>query len=214
MEILYLDNKVAVCVKPRGVLSTDVPGGLPDLLRVALGDEDAPVYTVHRLDASVGGVIVLARTRHAASDLGEAVRDGRFRKVYRAVVHGTPPESAGTFRDWLVRDREKRITRVTGPQEPGVQEAALDYRLLASRTGLSLLEIALRTGRTHQIRCQLSDRRLPLWGDRRYGLPEDAGDIALWATVLGFPHPVTGAWMEFQKRPPAESPWTAFPGEV
>ena len=214
MEILYLDNKIAVCVKPRGALSTDTPGGLPDLLRAALGDREAPVYTVHRLDAPVGGLVVLGRTRHAASDLGKAVQAGRFRKTYRAVVHGTPAESAGTFRDWLVRDRGRRLTRTAGPGEPEAREAVLDYRVLASRTGLSLLEITLRTGRTHQIRCQLSGRGLPLWGDKKYGLPEDAGDIALWSTVLGFPHPVTGTWMEFQKLPPEERPWTAFAGEA
>lgn len=68
MEVLYLDNKIIVCVKPAGVLSTDEPGGMPSLLRAALGDDTAPVYTVHRLDAAVSGVMVYARTRHAAAD--------------------------------------------------------------------------------------------------------------------------------------------------
>ena len=78
MEVLYLDNKIIVCVKPAGVLSTDEPGGMPSLLRAALGDDTAPVYTVHRLDAAVSGVMVYARTRHAAADLGRAFILGRL----------------------------------------------------------------------------------------------------------------------------------------
>lgn len=213
MEILFLDNKIAVCVKPRGVLSTDEPGGLPDLLREALGDDSAPVYAVHRLDVPVGGLMVLGRTRHAASDLGKAIQSGQFRKTYRAVVHGTPARSAGTLRDRLIRDQKKRVTRLAAPGEPGAKEAALSYRVLASRAGLSLLEITLGTGRTHQIRCQLAGRGLPVWGDRKYGLPGDDGEIALWSYALGFPHPVTGAWMEFCRQPPMERPWTVFDGE-
>ena len=80
MEILYKDNKLIVAVKPRGVLSTDEPGGMPSLLREALDEPTAPLYTVHRLDAQVSGVMVYARTRHAASDLGKAMQSGDFHK--------------------------------------------------------------------------------------------------------------------------------------
>ena len=80
MEILYSDSKIAVAVKPRGVLSVDEPGGMPELLRAALGDVSAPLYTVHRLDAAVGGVMVFARTRHAAGDLSREIREGHFHK--------------------------------------------------------------------------------------------------------------------------------------
>ena len=95
MEVLYLDNKIIVCVKPAGVLSTDEPGGMPSLLRAALGDDTAPVYTVHRLDAAVSGVMVYARTRHAAADLGRAIERGDVRKEYLAVACGALPEQRG-----------------------------------------------------------------------------------------------------------------------
>ena len=95
MEVLYLDNKIIVCVKPAGVLSTDEPGGMPSLLRAALGDDTAPVYTVHRLDAAVSGVMVYARTRHAAADLGRAIERGDVRKEYLAVACGELPEQRG-----------------------------------------------------------------------------------------------------------------------
>ena len=104
MELLYLDNSLAVCVKPAGALSTDAPGGAPDLLRQTLGDPDAEVRTVHRLDRVVGGVMLLARSAPAAAALGKQVMDGRFQKRYLAVVHGAPDHAEGTFTDLLRRD--------------------------------------------------------------------------------------------------------------
>ena len=209
MELLYLDNKLAVCVKPRGVVSTDVPGGMPSLIRTALGEPDAPVYTVHRLDAPVGGLMVYARTRHAASDLGKAVQAGAFQKEYAAVVHGVPETVVGSLRDVLRRDRTKRVTVVAGAGEEGLP-AELDYAVTGVKDGLSEVWIGLITGRTHQIRCQFAARGLPLWGDRKYGAPEDAGPIALWSCTLAFPHPVTGETLRFSANPPKEYPWTLF----
>ena len=84
MDILYQDNRIAVCLKPPGVLSTDEPGGMPSLLRAALGTDC--VRTVHRLDAAVGGVMVFARSRMAASILSEQIREHRFQKEYLAVI--------------------------------------------------------------------------------------------------------------------------------
>ena len=102
MDILYQDNRIAVCLKPPGVLSTDEPGGMPSLLRAALGTDC--VRTVHRLDAAVGGVMVFARSRMAASILSEQIREHRFQKEYLAVVHGMLP-AEGRMQDFLLRDR-------------------------------------------------------------------------------------------------------------
>ena len=104
VEVLYLDNKIIVCVKPAGVLSTDEPGGMPSLLRAALGDDTAPV-TVHRLDAAVSGVMVYARTRHAAADLGRAIERGDVRKEYRRRLRRAAGAARGELRDLLRRDR-------------------------------------------------------------------------------------------------------------
>ena len=209
MDILYSDNKIVVCVKPRGVLSTDEAGGVPSLLRRELGDEKAPIYAVHRLDAPVGGVMVYARTRHAASDLGQDIRHNGFHKEDLAVVHGRTPAESGVFRDWLLRDRGKKKTFAVSAPEKGAQEAALEYSRLAETAGLSLVRIVLLTGRTHQIRSQFASRGMPLWGDRKYGAG-DGGSVALWSNLLRFPHPLTGETMEFIAPPPAEEPWTAF----
>ena len=208
MEILYLDNKIVVCVKEPGVLSTDEPGGLPSLLRT-VPEVGENVYTVHRLDAAVGGVMVLARTHHAASSLGQSMQRGDFHKVYRAVTVGAPEEKAGTLRDFLCYDRTLRRAFVSEPGDPEAKEAVLDYRILAEKNGLALWEIGLRTGRTHQIRCQLSSRAFPLWGDRKYGTGEESS-VALWSYAVTFPHPVTGETRHFEKGPPCTVPWNVF----
>lgn len=213
MELLYLDNKIAVCLKPPGVLSTDEPGGMPSLLRAALGEERAPIYTVHRLDAAAAGVMVYARTRHAASDLSRAIREGRFRKEYLAVARGALPEESGVLRDLLRHDAASRMTVAADAPGKDVREAALEYQTLAERNGLSLLSIRLRTGRTHQIRVQLADRGCPLWGDRKYGGGEEGG-LALWSRALGFDHPATGEPLFFEAPPPAREPWTLFEEEL
>ena len=213
MEIIAIDNKIIVAVKPRGVLSTDEPGGMPELLRRALGDETAPIYTVHRLDAAVGGLMVYARTRHAASDLGKAIRAGRFHKEYLAVVRGRPDPTVDTLTDWLRRDPARRRTLVADGPGGDAREAKLHYAVIGEAEGLSLVWIELLTGRTHQIRCQFSSRGLPLWGDRKYGLADDAGPIALWSCALAFNHPAGGEALHFSVEPPEEYPWTLLIGE-
>ena len=109
MDILYQDRDILVCIKPPRVLSTDEPGGLPDLARDALGDPSADIRTVHRLDRVVSGLMVLARNASAASELSRQIRENTFEKEYLAVVHGTP-EPSGTLRDLLGRDKARRMT--------------------------------------------------------------------------------------------------------
>ena len=208
MEIVYLDSDILVCVKPARVLSTDEPGGLPDLIREELGDPKADIRTVHRLDRVVSGLMVLARNAKAASELSRQIRDGEFDKEYLAVVHGKPEEQSGTLRDLLGRDKARKMTFVATEMAKGVQEAVLHYRLVSSNESLSKVRIQLETGRTHQIRVQFSSRGLPLVGERKYAEIKDPCEIALWSCHLGFTHPVTGQKMEFEKTPPAVYPWT------
>ena len=207
MDILYHDNDIAVCVKPPRVLSTDEAGGMPSLVRAALGGE---ARTVHRLDAAVGGLMVLARNAAAAGELSRQMRDGEFRKAYLAVVHGELDEG-GTLCDLLWRDKARRMTFVTDTPGKGVQEAVLDYECLAAAEGLSEVYITLHTGRTHQIRCQFASRSHPLAGDRKYGtLTDGECDIALWSHELSFTHPATGERLHFSAMPPRAYPWTLF----
>lgn len=208
MEILYMDSDILVCVKPARVLSTDEPGGLPDLIRDALGDRNADIRTVHRLDRVVSGVMVLARNARSASELSRQIREDEFHKEYYAVVHGHPRESAGTLVDLLYRDKARKMTMVTDIPGKGVQEAVLDYEVLSSNQELTLVRVLLRTGRTHQIRVQFSSRGLPLVGERKYAVLEDSCEIALWSHQIEFHHPTSGEWMTFSEEPPLVYPWT------
>lgn len=209
MELLYVDDDIIVCIKPARVLSTDEPGGVPELVRKELDDPQADVRTVHRLDRVVSGLMVLARNPKAASELSRQIRDGEFGKEYLAVVHGTP-ESEGTLRDLLYRDKARKMTMVASEMAKGVQEAVLHYRVLSRAEGKSLVRIRLETGRTHQIRVQFSSRGLPLVGERKYAELSDDCEIALWSYRLEFCHPVTGERMAFSKEPPLVYPWSSF----
>lgn len=215
MECLYADERLYVCVKPVGVVSTDEPGGVPELVRRALGQERACVRTVHRLDQVVGGVMALARSRKAAQLLSEQLRDGRMSKEYLAVTEGVPEPETGTLRDLLRRDRAQRRTLVV--TEPGrdVREAVLDYQVLARAEGLALVRVRLGTGRTHQIRCQFASRGWPLVGDRKYGAAaREMEGIALWSHALTLEHPQSGERMRFCAAVPETWPWTVFAGEA
>ena len=207
MNILYCDNEIIVCEKPRRILSTDEPGGMPSLVRDALGDSRADVRTVHRLDQVVGGVMVLARSADAASELSRQIRENVFAKEYLAVVHGMIPEMSGNFRDLLYRDKAQRKTYIVQEPGKGVQEALLRYETLFCTENMTCVRIFLETGRTHQIRAQFSGRGYPLIGDRKYSLLQDDCEIALWSSRLSFLHPISGKQMSFSLRPPEEYPW-------
>lgn len=207
MELIYQDRDVVVAIKPPRVLSTDEPGGMPELVRNALGEPEGDVRTVHRLDRVVSGLMVLARNAQAASELSRQIRDGEFDKAYLAVVHGWPEEDQGRLVDLLLRDKRERKTYVVTEMGKGVQEAILEYQVVGKIDGMSKVSIRLITGRTHQIRAQFSGRGLPLVGDRKYSLLEDDCEIALWSYRLGFCHPVTKERMEFTAQPPDEFPW-------
>ena len=210
VNVLYADESIVVCIKPARVLSTDEPGGMPELVREALGQPQAQVRTVHRLDRVVGGLMVLARSAEAASDLSRQIREDRFEKEYQAVVHGAPEYDIGKFYDLLFRDKARKMTMVVRGEGKGVQPASLGYRVLGKKDGLSRVRIRLETGRTHQIRVQFASRGLPLVGERKYSTLEDPCEIALWSWRIAFTHPATGKRMEFIQEPPAVYPWTVF----
>jgi len=208
MELIYVDEDIVVCIKPARVLSTDEPGGLPELVRQALGNEKADIRTVHRLDRVVSGVMVLARNAKTASELSRQIREDVFQKEYLAVIHGKPEKRKETLVDLLGRDKARRMTYVAQEPAKGVQEAVLDYELLASNESFSRVKVHLRTGRTHQIRVQFASRGYPLVGERKYSTLDDPCEIALWSHKIGFVHPSTGNWVTFSQKPPQIYPWT------
>ena len=208
MQIIYKDADLVVCVKPSRVLSTDEPGGVPDLVREALAESKADVRTVHRLDRVVSGLMVLARNAQSASELSRQIREDQFEKEYLAILHGTPEQPHSRLEDLLYRDKARKMTMVTQAPGKGVLPASLEYWVQSQNQALSRVRIRLETGRTHQIRVQFASRGLPLVGERKYSSMEDPCEIALWSHRIAFTHPTTGEQMDFMLEPPQVYPWT------
>ena len=208
IPILYQDAHVIVCVKPTGISSQEAgEDSLPARLKEQLGLRD--LYVIHRLDREVGGVMVFAASQSAAAALTREVQERTMEKRYLAVLNGSVPPQ-GVLEDLLFHDRQRNKTYVMQRSRKGVKEAKLEYRLVEEKDGVSLVDILLHTGRTHQIRVQFSSRKLPLVGDRRYGGPS-CEQIGLWSWSLKFRHPENGTEMHYTRLPSEESlPWAQF----
>lgn len=180
MTVLYVDERIVVCVKPIGL---DAEHQVPSALKEQLGGE---IYTVHRLDRGVGGVMVYARTKEAAAALSRAVQDGTLIKEYVALVHGQPPET-GDWEDLLWKDARKNKVYPVKRMRGGVKHARLTFERRAVREDRSLVHVRLYTGRTHQIRVQFASRGFPLVGDRKYGAKDGEKDIRLFSCRLTVP---------------------------
>ena len=182
MDILYQDRDILVCIKPVGLSSEDGEGSLPALLRSQVGGE---IYPVHRLDLSVGGVMVYARTRPAAAALSKAIQEGTMVKEYRCMVHGTPAAS-GDWTDLLFKDSRKNKVFVVKKERKGVKSARLEFERLTD-TDPALIHVRLHTGRSHQIRVQFASRGFPLVGDHKYGSRDTRTAPLLYSCRLTFP---------------------------
>ena len=191
MQLLYEDKDIVVCVKPVGVESEkEVPG----LLAQQVGGE---VYPLHRLDLNVGGVMVFARNKAAASKLSDQIAKGEMIKEYVAVVKGAP-EDTGTWEDFLFKDSRKNKVFVVKKQRAGVKKAKLAYRVLKKGEN-SLVHIRLFTGRSHQIRVQFASRGFPLLGDHKYGARDENKAPLLFSCRITFAH--KGKEMTFSALP-------------
>lgn len=180
MNILFSDNNLIVCIKPVGL---DSEKQMPNELKAQFGGE---IYTVHRLDLNVGGVMVYARNKHTASALSKSIQDGAMIKEYIALVHGTPEEK-GDWVDLLFKDSRKNKVFVVKRVRNGVKKARLEYvRLTNGDT--SQVRIRLHTGRSHQIRVQFSSRGYPLVGDHKYGSRSKETAPMLFSCKLTFPY--------------------------
>lgn len=205
LETLLEDDHLIVLAKPAGLPTANAPRGTESAF--TLVQRGLPrggfVGVVSRLDAPVSGVLVFAKTRAAAADLSRQFRERTVEKDYVAIVEGRFPAPLGTWVDWhdtIARDdRDQAAADRADGESPdddagAGREAHTRARVVRRAGEVSLVELAPSTGRRHQLRLQLSRRRCPIVGDRRYGsrIPLSAGAIALHARRLAIDHPVTG----------------------
>lgn len=213
MMILFEDKSIVVCVKPAGIISQSADGGkdMISLLNAHFeqNSENAKAFPVHRLDRETAGVMVYAKNSKAAAALSKQIEQNIIKKHYYAVVQGVPDEKSGVLKDLLFRDKQKNKTFVVKRERKGVRDASLEYKVIGEAENKALLDILLHTGRTHQIRVQFASRKMPLYGDGKYG--GGSGKLALFAHTLEFAHPIGGEKLVFTAKPDAaEFPWNEF----
>ena len=217
INILYEDNHIIVVVKEPGIPSQADKTKDDDMLTIIKAylkeknNKLGNVYLglVHRLDRSVGGVMVFAKTSKAASRLSEQVRNKQVKKNYIAVVKGKMEKPNGVMQDYLVKDERKNKSFVTDKNTKNAKYSELEYEVLKydDVMNMSLVKIDLKTGRHHQIRVQFSSRGHALCGDTKYGTRSRSKQLALWSYKLKFYHPTTKAEMEFKYLPETKGVW-------
>ena len=220
LVILHEDNHIIVVLKPQNIPSCedeskdlDMLSMIKEYIRVTY-NKQGNVYLglVHRLDRPTGGVMVFAKSSKAASRLSEQMRDGDFEKRYFATLVGVPKEEKATLTHYMKKNAVNNMVYVCPPTVSGAKFAELEYEIVAEKDGLSLADVRLHTGRSHQIRVQMSAMGTPVYGDMRYGGEKaKKGYLALWAYYLSFTHPVSKEKMVFRVQPPKENnPWSLF----
>ena len=200
MKIYYQDDEIIVVEKEYGVSSQESNG--ENMISLIQKETGANTFCVHRLDTQTTGVMVYAKNKESAAHLSKIVASGEMHKEYLAVCHGKTPEYSEMV-DLLYHDRLKNKSFVVDKKRNGTKVAKLELWTQGEgkykEKELSLVKILLHTGRTHQIRAQLSSRGNPLYGDGKYGA-KDNDKIALHCYKLGFLHP-NGKYMSFVSIP-------------
>ena len=210
MNILFQDEHIVVCVKKRGVLSQGDAAGRENMVDLLKNECGCEIYPVHRLDREVGGIMVYAKNQKAAAELSKQVSERTADKSYLAVIHGSCDKEKGTMEDLLFFDKSKNKSFTVKKERRGVKKALLEYECIGKTEEKTLVRVKLHTGRTHQIRVQFASRKMPLYGDRRYGAKDSESTIALWSYLIGFTHPETKERMSFEFLPEGDSGFRDF----
>lgn len=220
LKIVYEDNHLLVVIKPQNVLSQGDETNDKDLMQIIKDyiketrKKTGEVFLalLHRLDRPTGGLMVFAKTSKAASRMSAFIRENKIEKKYLAVLVGTPIYKTDYLIHHLKKDEKQNIVSVVPQLEDGAKKAELKYKVLDSTDKLSLVEVELMTGRSHQIRVQMSTIGNPVFGDVKYGGNIAKGwNLALWSYKLTFEHPVSHKFMNFISYPPEdEVPWKYF----
>lgn len=220
MTVLYEDNHIIVINKAAGeIVQGDKTGdkSLCDTMKQYLKEKYAKPGNVfiglpHRLDRPVSGIVVFAKTSKALERLNKMFSEGGVKKIYWALTKGKPMPSEGELVSWIVRN-EKMNKSFSHPKEvSGSKRALLHYRHIAASQNYNLIEVELKTGRHHQIRCQLSSIGCPIKGDLKYGAQRSNpdGSISLHARYIEFTHPVSKELIQITAPLPADKLWQSF----
>ena len=220
MEVIYEDNHlIAVNKTCREIVQGDKTGDQPlsEMLKAWLKKKYAKpgnvfIGVAHRLDRPVSGVVLFAKTSKALARLNTMFRDGKVKKTYWAIVKNRPPKDEDEVVNWLVRNENQNKSFAFDNERPGAKKAILHYRLVAVSDRYFLLEIDLKTGRHHQIRCQLAHLGCPIRGDLKYGYPRSNrdGGISLHARSASFVHPVSQLPVQIVAPVPDDPLWRAL----
>ncbi len=219
-DIVYEDNHVLVVIKPHNIAVQEDESKDDDLLNLLKNyikvrdNKPGNVFLglVHRLDRPTGGVMVFAKTSKAAARLAEQLKSKDMKKNYLCVVLGKPIQSKARLTCYLLKDEKNNVVNLATRSDYGAKEAILDYEVLDTKSNMSLIKVDLKTGRSHQIRVQMSKQNnTVIYGDFKYGDKAHGGNLALWAYQLTFNHPTTKKQMVFKVLPDSEKlPWAMF----
>ena len=220
MNVLYEDNHIIIINKAAGeIVQGDKTGdkSLCDTMKQYIKKKYAKPGNVfiglpHRLDRPVSGVVVFAKTSKALERLNGMFRDGNVKKIYWAITKGKPLKAEGEISSWILRN-EKMNKSFSYPKEvKGSKHALLSYTLKAASQNYNLIEVELKTGRHHQIRCQLASIGCPIKGDLKYGAQRSNpdGSISLHARYIEFIHPVSKQLIQVTAPVPADRLWQSF----
>ena len=220
MQVLYEDNHI-IAVNKTGseIVQGDKTGDSPlsETLQQWLKDKynkpgNVFIGVTHRLDRPVSGIVLFAKTSKALSRLNEMFREGKIKKTYWAIVKNRPPQEEGEIVHYLVRNEKQNKSYASEEEKPDSQKAILSYKIKSRSDHYYLLEIELKTGRHHQIRCQLAKIGCPIKGDLKYGFDRSnkGGGISLHARSLQFTHPVSKEEIKITAPVPNDRLWKAF----
>ena len=220
MKVLYEDNHIIVINKAAGeIVQGDKTGdkSLCDTMKAYIKEKYAKPGNVfiglpHRLDRPVSGIVVFAKTSKALERLNRMFSEGSVKKIYWALTKGIPNPAEAELESWILRN-EKMNKSFSYPKEvKGSKRAILHYRLAAASQNYNLIEVELKTGRHHQIRCQLSSIGCPIKGDLKYGAQRSNpdGSISLHARYIEFVHPVSKQLIAITAPLPNDRLWQSF----
>ena len=220
MTVVYEDNHIIIVNKTASeIVQGDKTGDVPlsETVKQYLKEKyhkpgNVFIGVTHRLDRPVSGLVVFAKTSKALSRLNEMFKNSEVKKTYWAIVKQTPAEAEGELVNYLVRNEKQNKSYAYDTEKPGSKKAILHYRLIARSDNYSLLEVDLKTGRHHQIRCQLAKMGCPIKGDLKYGFPRSNpdGSICLHARRVRFVHPVSKELIDVVAPVPSDNLWRSL----